>query len=90
MYQIRFTARYKREQRKLSQKDQDLLDAVAQKIACGEKLPEKYRDHALSGRWHAHRECHVRPDLLLLYRIEKEELILVLVNVGKHSVAFKK
>ena len=47
MYQIRFTARYKREQRKLSQKDQDFLDAVAQKIARGEKLPEKNRDHAL-------------------------------------------
>ena len=90
MHEIRFTAQYKTAQKKLSEKDKALVDAVADKIARGEKLPKKYRDHALSGNWRNHRECHVKPDLLLLYRIEKEQLVLVLVNVGKHSAAFKK
>ena len=90
MLEVIYTARFKKASKKLSQADKNLVKDVAYKIARGEKLPEKNRDHALSGNWRGYRECHVKNDLLLLYRIEKEELILVLVNVGKHSVAFKK
>lgn len=51
----------------------------------GESLPEKFRDHALSGNWHGHRECHILPDWLLIYRIEKDVLILTLSRTGSHS-----
>ena len=48
----------------------DLLKDIIAALAMGEKLPEKNRDHALTGNWVGHRECHILPDWLLIYRIE--------------------
>ena len=53
-------------------------------------LSERYRDHALQGVMANFRECHVLPDLLLVYRIFEEELVLVLVNFGSHAELFGK
>ena len=50
----------------------------------------KYKDHALSGNYKNYRECHIKPDLLLIYKIEKSELILYAVHIGSHSDLFKK
>lgn len=50
----------------------ELLDAFIRKLAAGEPLPEKNRDHALSGNWTGHRECHIQPEWLLLYRLEDD------------------
>ncbi|WP_020560133.1 type II toxin-antitoxin system YafQ family toxin [Thiofilum flexile] len=50
-------------------------------------LPEKYHDHALSGDLQAFRECHVRPDLLLMYKLSDE--LLELARLGSHSELFK-
>ena len=58
-------------------------------LSLGESLPVNYRDHKLSGELKEFRECHIQPDLLLIYKIEKKELILVLVNIGSHSYLFK-
>ena len=52
-------------------------------------LPEKYKDHALSGNYHKYRECHIEPDWLLIYRIESNILTLVLARSGTHSDLFK-
>ncbi len=52
------------------------------------KLPPKYRDHALTGDWKGYRECHIQGDLLLIYRIENDQLVLVLVDIGSHSQLF--
>ena len=49
------------------------------------KEGERFCDHKLTGNYTAHRECHVLPDLLLIYRIYKNILILALVNTGTHS-----
>ena len=51
-------------------------------------LPEKYKDHALSNNWAGFRECHIRPDWLLIYKIEKERLVLTLTRTGSHSELF--
>jgi mRNA interferase YafQ len=51
-------------------------------------LPKKYNDHALKGKYTAYRECHIRPDLLLIYKKDKTNLILVLVRTGSHSQLF--
>ena len=51
-------------------------------------LPEKYLDHALLGGLKGYRECHIKPDWLLVYRKDKEELILVLITTGTHSDIF--
>ena len=64
------------------------LETVIRLLAGGSPLPEKYRDHALCGRWSGHRECHVRPDWLLIYRIEDQVLVLTLSRTGSHSELF--
>jgi len=67
-------------------KDIALLDQIIVKLADDEPLDEKHRDHALSGNWKGHRECHITPDWLLVYRkSDKGELLLVLVRVASHS-----
>jgi mRNA interferase YafQ len=53
-----------------------------------EKLPSKYRDHALQGDWKGYRECHIKGDLLLIYKIEDNQLVLVLIDIGSHSQLF--
>ena len=55
-------------------------------------LPQKYRDHQLTNSKHYKnmRECHIKPDLLLIYKIENENLCLSLIRTGSHSKLFKK
>ncbi len=67
-----------------------LLEDVVAALAMGEHLPEKNRDHALTGNWEGHRECHILPDWLLIYRIEGDLLILTLTRTGTHSELFGK
>ena len=50
-----------------------------------ETLEEKYKDHALTGNWKDHRDCHIKPDLVLIYRIEEDDNILRLTRLGSHS-----
>ena len=68
----------------------DLLEIVIATLALGEPLPDKNKDHALTGNWIGHRECHILPDWLLIYRIEEEVLILTLARSGTHSDLFGK
>ena len=68
----------------------DLLKDIIAALAMGEKLPEKNKDHALTGNWVGHRECHILPDWLLIYRIEDDVLVLTLARAGIHSDLFGK
>ncbi len=68
----------------------DLLKNIVEALAMGEELPEKNRGHALSGNWNGHRECHILPDWLLIYRIEEDVLVLILTRTGTHSDLFGK
>ena len=68
----------------------ELLDDIIRKLARGEELPEKNHDHALTGNWIGHRECHVQPDWLLVYRIEDDILVLTLSRTGTHADLFGK
>ena len=68
--------------------DRDEIQNVVEKIA-NEKLDAKYEDHHLSGDMKDLRECHIRSDLLLIYKIEGNNLVLVLVNIGSHSDLFE-
>lgn len=65
--------------------DMNLLNDIVEKLLCGEPLPEKNKDHALIGNFIGHRECHITPDWLLIYRIIDGTLILSLVRTGSHS-----
>ena len=66
----------------------DLLETVVELLATGIALPEKYKDHVLSGEYGGFRECHITPDWLLVYQIRENELILFLSRTGTHSDLF--
>ncbi len=67
-----------------------LLEDVVALLALGEALPDKNKDHALTGSWVGHRKCHILPDWLLVYRIEDDVLVLTLARTGTHSDLFGK
>ena len=86
-YDLAVTAQFRKDY-KLAKKRGLKMEALAEVVtllAKGEALPEKNRDHSLSGNWIGHRECHVLPDWLLIYRIEDEVLVLTLTRTGTHS-----
>ena len=66
----------------------ELLTDVVKKLANGETLDPKYKDHPLSGNFGFYRECHIQPDWLLIYEIDGCELILYLTRTGTHSDLF--
>jgi mRNA interferase YafQ len=66
--------------------DEDLL-AVVVPLAMDQPLPARNRDHALAGEYVGHRECHVKPDLLLIY-MKPDDNTLVFVRLGSHSELF--
>ena len=68
----------------------ELLEEVIAMLAMGETLPDKHKDHALTGNWVGHRECHILPDWLLVYRLEDDILVLTLTRTGTHSDLFGK
>ncbi|MCC6093531.1 MAG: type II toxin-antitoxin system YafQ family toxin [Eubacterium sp.] len=68
----------------------ELLEEVIATLAMGESLPDNNSDHALTGNWIGHRECHILPDWLLIYRIEDDVLVLTLARTGTHSDLFGK
>jgi mRNA interferase YafQ len=89
MYEIFRTTTFKKDYKKLSSNNKNLLKTVVLKLANKEILDEKYKDHKLIGNYIGCRECHIKPDLLLIYRINDNILELALVRVGTHSDLFK-
>lgn len=59
------------------------LELVIQVLICGQTLDQRYRDHKLQGKWQGHRECHITPDWLIIYRVTSGGLHLV--RSGSHS-----
>jgi mRNA interferase YafQ len=68
--------------------DTDLMSVLAA-LANDQPLESRQRDHALGGNWKGHRECHLKPDLLLIYKLPDDET-LRLVRMGSHSELFAK
>lgn len=92
MYQVKFTTTYKKSYKLMKKRGRDLslLDEVVELLRQGKQLDEKYRDHSLPGNFVGFRECHIKPDWLLIYLIENDVLTLTLVDTGSHSDIFKK
>lgn len=67
-----------------------MLKEIIADLANGNPLPDKNSDHPLTGNWVGHRECHILPDWLLIYRIEDDVLVLTLARTGSHSDLFEK
>ncbi len=89
---IVWTKQFKKDYRLAVKRHLDigLLDDIVRTLSRGEPLPAKNKDHALSGSWEGHRECHILPDWLLIYRVEDDLLILTLTRTGTHSDLFGK
>ena len=88
MRQTKFTTRFRRDYRreKSGQYARDLdqrLDKLLDLLERDEVLPPQFRDHALTGNWKDHRDCHIRPDLVLIYR-KPDNKTLELVRLGSH------
>ena len=66
----------------------DELNAIVNQLAAGQTLPERNRDHALTGDYIGFRECHIRPDWLLVYRVDGDALELFLFRTGTHTDLF--
>ncbi len=86
---IFWTGQFKKDYKRIKKQGKGLTDlrSVIEMLARRQPLPPKYRAHGLSGRWHKHRECHIAPDWLLIYRIAGKDLILE--RTGSHSELFK-
>lgn len=63
----------------------ELLENIIALISMSEPLPDKNKDHALTGNWVGHWKCHILPDWPLIYRIEGDVLVLMLARTGTHS-----
>lgn len=86
-YSIVLSNRFKKDLKRLKKRQYDLtlLEKTVDKLAAGEVLELKYHDHNLSGGLSGFRECHIAPDWLLVYRIEENDLILLLMRTGTYA-----
>lgn len=65
-----------------------LITDIIDMLSKGETLPEKYKNHPSKGELKGYYDCHVLPDLVLIYKIEKERLVLILFDIETHSNLF--
>ncbi len=86
-YTVKPTTKFQRDLKKAYKRGYDisLLTDIIKKLANEEPLPEKNRDHSLGGDYANCRKCHITPDWLLVYEIDKGEVILYLTKTGTHS-----
>lgn len=91
MLKIVQSNRFKKDLKQARKRKLDLyeLEKVINILASGDKLPQVYNDHSLSGEYEDFRECHIKPNWLLIYTIDNEELELFLIRTGTHSDLFK-
>jgi mRNA interferase YafQ len=88
MYDIFRTSSFKKDYKKLSNNDKAILKKVVTILANGETLDKEYKDHKLIGNYLGCRECHLKPNLLLIYKIDNNILELALARVATHSKLF--
>lgn len=90
MLDIRYSIRFKKDYKTIIARgyNPQLLQDVLEILCNEQQLPLKYKDHNLTGNYEGHRECHITPDWLLIYKIEQEILTLSLTRTGTHSDLF--
>ena len=92
MLKIEFTGQFKKDYKTAIKRgfNAEALTTVISLLASEQPLPEKYRDHALtnSSKYKNMRECHIKPDWLLIYKIYADRLVLELIRTGSHSDLF--
>ncbi len=88
--EVRASSKFKTDLKKLNQQEKLDVKTVVDKLQVDEPLESKYRDHDLHGNYIGYRECHIRPDLLLVYKksAEGKLLILTLYRISSHTNIF--
>ncbi len=90
MYNLEYSTQFKKDFKKITKMPIPDVIEVGQVISTlqkGETLTAKYVDHTLSGNWSGYRDCHVKPDLVLIYKIDSK--ILKLARIGSHNEVFQ-
>lgn len=92
MLDVFYSAKFKKDYKRIKKqgKDVELLLDIVDILADEKPLEPQFNDHSLSGDYIGHRECHIQPDWLLIYKIDAKELVLVLTRTGSHSELFGK
>ncbi|MDR0840145.1 MAG: type II toxin-antitoxin system YafQ family toxin [Christensenellaceae bacterium] len=92
MLELKQTTQFKKDLQRMVKRGTDigLLDEVIFLLRERKPLPAKYEDHPLTGNWAGYRDCHIRPDWLLIYRINDEALVLTATRTGTHSEIFQR
>lgn len=90
MFLLKFSSRFKKDLKSYKYDKVFLveLEKVLDILAKGKDLPDKNLNHPLIGEFKGCFECHIKPNILLIYKIEKLELIVLLLRVGSHSNLF--
>lgn len=88
MLKRKFSTRFKKDLMKYEHKKEIIkeFNEILKLLLVEEELPKKYKDLDLSGNYVNYRECHVKPDVLLIYKIENQELYIY--RIGSHSELF--
>jgi mRNA interferase YafQ len=89
MLKLEYSSLFKKDFKKIAKLAiPDVIEVghVIKQLQLGETLPEKYADHLLSGNWQSYRDCHVKPDLVLIYKVTSG--VLRLARIGSHSELF--
>lgn len=90
MLKLEYSSQFKKDFKKIAKLPiPDVVEVghVIKQLQLGKTLPEKYVDHPLSGNWQNYRDCHVKPDLVLIYKIDSN--VLKLARIGSHSELFR-
>ncbi|MDP3149389.1 MAG: type II toxin-antitoxin system YafQ family toxin [Ignavibacteria bacterium] len=84
-----YSSQFKKDFKKIQSQGKDihLLETIVEILLKNQPLEPKYRDHKLAGKWQNHRDCHIKPDWLLIYRLIDDALYLE--RTGSHSELFK-
>lgn len=90
MLKIRYHSKFKKDYKTIIKRGYNikLLEKIIEMLANEQPLPLKNKDHILIGDYVGFRECHIAPDWLLIYKVEKDELVLSLMRTGTHSDLF--
>ena len=92
MYQPKYTGQFDKDIKRLERSgrhDIEKLKAVIYKLLCGEELEQRHRDYKLAGNYEGQRECHIEPDWLMIYRVDRKAETITFVRTGSHADLFE-
>ncbi|MCE3237139.1 MAG: hypothetical protein K0R24_120 [Gammaproteobacteria bacterium] len=90
MLQVEYTSQFKRDLKLAKRRNKNMtsLKEAMKRIEAEKPLNPRYKDHPLSSNWKGHRELHIKPDWLLIYKLLPKEKVVIFVRTGTHSDLF--